>query len=131
MTLARELTPLLQVEPTVDSYFQSFNQGDFEATAALFADNGQLLPPFEEPIVGPLAIHEYLQQEAEGMAATPKSISSEDADDRRRIIVRGTVKALMFTVNAAWVFDLNAQNKIDQVQVKLLASLQDLLKLRA
>jgi hypothetical protein len=131
MTLARESPVLLAQEPTVNRYFESFNQGDFETTASLFATGGQLLPPFEEPIVGPIAIRDYLQQEAEGMAATPKVVSEEAAGDRRRVIVRGTVKALMFAVNAAWVFDLNPDNQIEQVQVKLLASLQDLLKLRA
>ena len=130
-TALEKQAALFQQEPTVGRYFQTFNQGDFLATAGLFSEAGQLLPPFEEPIVGRDAIHTYLKHEADGMEATPKELVVEPlAGDRKQVTVKGSVKAIVFKVNAAWLFTLNAQGKIDQVQVKLLASLQELLTLR-
>jgi len=123
--------PLPHPEQTIERYFQTFNQGDFLATSRLFAETGRLLPPFEEPIIGQDAIHTYLMQEANGMQATPKESSVECLEgNNRRFIIRGSVKAIVFSVNVAWYFDLDSQGKIRQVQVKLLASLQDLVSLR-
>lgn len=42
-------------------------QGHFAQTASLFVASGQLIPPFDTPVVGPEAIRAYLQQEAAGM----------------------------------------------------------------
>ena len=120
--------PEIQV---VERYFQTFNQGDFLETAHLFAATGQLLPPFEEPIVGQADIHAYLESEAAGMQISLKEFTLQQKNDGYvQVIVKGNVKALVFAVNAAWIFDLDAQGKIQQVEVKLLASLQDLLTLR-
>ncbi len=130
LTLAAQT--LLQSETAIATYFQTFNQGEFAATAQLFAAQGQLVPPFEEPIVGVEAIRTYLEREADGMQAQPKSLEIETLEnDRRRIVVRGSVKAIVFNVNAAWIFDLTPQAEIERVEVKLLASLQDLLTLRS
>ena len=41
-------------------YFETMNAGDFEPTAAMFAGDGVLNAPFEEPIVGREAIAPYL-----------------------------------------------------------------------
>ncbi len=121
-----------QVEPTVEQYFKSFNAGDFEATAALFAQDGQLHPPFEQAICGTEAIAQYLQAEAQGMQAHPQSWELEGTkSDSRRVIVKGWVKAIVFKVNAAWIFDLNEAGKIQSVRVTLLASMQELLSLRS
>lgn len=118
---------LLQQTSTVEQYFITFNQGDFLATAQLFAEAGQLLPPFEEAVTGQTAIRAYLEAEASGMQATPKDVSVEPLEgDRQRVVVRGNVRAILFTVNAAWIFQLDAQERIEQVEVKLLASLQEL-----
>jgi hypothetical protein len=38
--------------PTVFSYMDNMNAVDFEAAVALFAEDGALKPPFQEPIVG-------------------------------------------------------------------------------
>ncbi|NER82184.1 MAG: nuclear transport factor 2 family protein [Leptolyngbya sp. SIO1D8] len=131
MTPTLEQTSLLSQMQTVECYFQTFNQGDFLATAQLFAESGQLLPPFETPILGQDAIHDYLEQEAAGMQATPKEVCTELLEaGYQRITVRGNVKALVFSVNAAWIFELDPQEKILQVEVRLLASLQDLLAIR-
>ncbi|MEM9008356.1 MAG: ketosteroid isomerase family protein [Cyanobacteria bacterium P01_F01_bin.86] len=131
MTLTLENTPQLVQTPTVEHYFQTFNQGDFLKTSQLFAATGQLLPPFEDPIVGQSAIHLYLEREASNMQAMPQEVSVQTwVGDRQQITVKGSVKALVFKVNAAWIFELDPQGKIEQVEVKLLASLQELLTLR-
>ena len=127
-----EQTVSLEAEQAVERYFQTFNQGEFETTANLFTGTGQLLPPFEEPVIGPEAIHAYLKSEAEGMQAFPKDVTVETLDgDRQRVLVKGHVKAIIFQVNTAWIFELDSQGNIEQVEVKLLASLQELLTLRS
>lgn len=132
MTQVQTLPPLLKAEPTVERYFESFNAGIFEETAALFADEGQLQPPFEDPITGGEAIAAYLNAEAEGMQAYPKELEVEPSTGPlRRVIVRGQVTAIVFKVNTAWIFDLNEANQIQWVRVKLLASMQELLSLRS
>ncbi|MEO1093945.1 MAG: nuclear transport factor 2 family protein [Cyanobacteria bacterium J06638_28] len=122
---------LFQQAPTVEQYFSTFNQGDFRATSQLFTEAGQLLPPFEDSILGQVAIHSYLESEASGMKAIPKEVTVESlAESRQRVIVKGSVKASLFTVNAAWLFEIDPQGRIEQVEVKLLASLQELLTFR-
>lgn len=132
MPLTLEQTTLLQQEKTIERYFRSFNEGNFDETVTLFAENGQLLPPFEAPIVGQAAILAYLNQEAEGMQAFPRELTvNEKEGEDRRIVVKGQVTAIVFKVNCAWIFDLNANGEIACVQVKLLASMQELLNLRS
>ena len=131
MTQVQTPSLLLQAEPTVERYFESFNAGDFETTATLFAVDGQLQPPFEDPITGAEAIAAYLKAEAAGMQAYPKAIELEPPHEQlRRVVIRGQVTAAVFKVNAAWIFDLNEANQIQWVRVKLLASMQELLSLR-
>ncbi len=121
----------VQAEPTVESYFASFNAGDFEVTAALFVPDGELRPPFESAIVGPDAIAQYLKTEAEGMQAYPESLELRPiGEGGRQILVRGRVKALVFKVVVAWVFELTESEQIRSVEVNLLASMQELLSLR-
>ena len=131
MTLTLEQTTLLQQEKTVEQYFHTFNEGAFDKTAQLFTAAGELRPPFEEPLVGYEAIRAYLKQEAEGMEAFPKELEIELGEgDRRRIIVRGQVTAVVFKVNCAWIFELTPDGEIDWVRIKLLASMQELLDIR-
>lgn len=130
MVLTSEKTSLFQQEQTIEQYFLAFNQGDFLVASKLFTEAGQLLPPFEEPLVGREAIFAYLEREATDMLAMPKEMTVEWlAGDRRKIIVKGNVKALIFQVNVAWLFELDAEGNIDWLRVKLLASLQDLANL--
>jgi hypothetical protein len=44
--------------------------------------------------------------------------------------VKGKVKISFFTVNVSWLIQLNAQQEILMVKVKLLNELQDLLALK-
>lgn len=132
MTITLEKTRQLSETQTVERYFQTFNASNFGETVHLFAETGQLLPPFEEPVVGRVAIQAYLEREAMGMQANPQKLAVEqDVDGYKRVTVSGSVKALVFVVNVAWIFKLDPQEKIQQVEVKLLASLQELLNLRS
>jgi hypothetical protein len=52
----KQLKEELQIEgitePSILRYFETLNAGEFEATAALFAVDGVMRPPFESDIVG-------------------------------------------------------------------------------
>ncbi|WP_204137989.1 nuclear transport factor 2 family protein [Halomicronema sp. CCY15110] len=121
----------LPAETIVEHYFSSFNAGDFDATAALFAIDGALHPPFESAIVGTAAIAQYLKAEAEGMQAYPEMLEVTQTDaSSRRILVKGRVKALVFKVNVAWTFEIDETEQIRSAEIKLLASMQELLSLR-
>ena len=138
MTLVRskELRPLAdknleEIEAVVRRYFALFNLGEFEQVADLFAAEGSLYPPFESPVVGKVAIADYLLEEADGMKAelsTAEAYTLEDGS--HEVDARGKVATLVFNVNVAWRFTLTPQNQIQSVRVDLLASLEELLKFR-
>lgn len=118
-------------EPTILQYFATLNAGDFAATSRLFALDGAMHPPFEEPLVGHEAIHAYLSQEATGMILSPQeAIVQPQPNDNLEIQVRGQVQTAWFGVNVAWLFVLNPQRQITLAVIKLLASPQELLNLR-
>ena len=88
-----------------EEYFRSFNENQFEQTAALFAEEGALIPPFDSPVVGEQAILAYLEKEAGSITAFPKQWDiSEPEDDLTHIVVTGKVNAVVFKVNVAWYF---------------------------
>ncbi|MGL5059924.1 MAG: nuclear transport factor 2 family protein [Microcoleus sp.] len=119
-------------EPVIQRYFETFNAGDFAAAADLFDGEGVLNAPFEEPVVGRSAIADYLTAEAVGMQLYPHQENSQTlAGSCLKIQVSGKVKTSIFTVNLGWLFVLNPQQKILDLTVKLLASPQELLKLRS
>ena len=119
-------------KPTVLRYFESLNAGDFEATANLFAEDGVLHAPFEEPIMGSISIATYLKTEARGMQLEPQQGVSEILEDGNvEVQVSGRVQTSAFGINVAWLFLLNSDQKILSVTVKLLASPQELLNLRS
>ncbi len=118
-------------KPAILRYFETLNAGDFEATANLFADEGVLHAPFEEPIIGKSLIATYLKTEARGMQLQPQqSVSKILADGTVEIQVSGRVQTPAFGINVGWVFLLNHHQEILSVTVKLLASPQELLNLR-
>ncbi|MCL1474729.1 ketosteroid isomerase family protein [Argonema antarcticum] len=118
-------------EPVILGYFERLNAGDFEGTGALFAAEGAMLPPFESAVVGPDAIAAYLQQEAQGMQFYPREgIEQTLQDGYIQFQVSGKVQTPVFGVNVSWVLVLNPQRQIFSVTIKLLASAQELLKLR-
>jgi len=118
-------------DPVVGQYFQTLNAGEFEATAQLFAEDGFLQPPFEDPVVGPAAIATYLQSEAAGLTLIPHHGTSRLLDNGcAEYEVTGTVKTPWFSVNICWQFILSPWQEIFVVRVKLLASLRELLRFR-
>jgi hypothetical protein len=119
-------------KPTVLRYFETLNAGDFEATANLFAEDGVLHAPFEEPIIGRISIATYLKTEARGMQLEPQQGVSQILEDGNvEVQVSGRVQTSAFGINVAWLFLLNSDQKILSVTVKLLASPQELLNLRS
>lgn len=118
-------------EPVVQQYFETFNAGNFEATANLFAAEGVLNAPFTDPIVGKSAIDTYLKAEAPGMKLEPQQGVSQTLEDGNiEVQVSGLVQTAIFRVNIKWLFLLNSQREILSVTVKLLAASQELLNLR-
>ena len=118
--------------PGILQYFETLNAGDFEATANLFADDGVLHAPFEDPIIGCISIATYLKKEARGMQLEPqKGVSQILEDGKVEVQVSGRVQTSAFGVNVGWLFLLNSDQKILSVTVKLLASPQELLNLRS
>jgi hypothetical protein len=135
MTAAEYITEKIQIEgiiePTILHYFETLNTGDFQATAALFADDGVMYPPFESGIVGPEAIANYLQQEAENIKAFPHQGIAETLENQQmQFQVIGKAETSWCGVNVKWLFILNPQQQIMEAKVKLLASPQELLALR-
>lgn len=113
-------------------YFETLNAGDFDATANLFADDGVLHAPFEDPIIGNISIATYLKKEARGMQLEPqKGVSQILEDGKVQVQVSGQVQTSAFGVNVGWLFLLNSDQKILSVTVKLLASPQEMLNLRS
>jgi hypothetical protein len=115
----------------IDNYFATINQEKFEQTATLFAPDGELLAPFEKPIIGRDAIALYLNKEAKGMKLLPQQkIWELTEDNTEQIKVIGKVKTSLFTVNVAWFFSLNVEQEIMRAKIKLLASPHELLELK-
>jgi hypothetical protein len=118
-------------ETVILDYFATLNGGNFVKTAALFAENGALHAPFEPPIVGREAIATYLAAEAKGMKLLPREGIKETVEEDLQLVrVTGRVETPLFGVNVSWQFLLTPEDEILAVQVKLLASPQELLKLR-
>lgn len=118
-------------EIAVLRYFQTMNAGEYSATAGLFAETGVMLPPFEEPIEGQAAITSYLKAEATGMQLFPRQGIVETVENNQtHIKVTGRVQTPLFSVNVSWIFALNLAREITSARIKLLASPEELLKLR-
>jgi len=118
-------------EPVVLRYFETMNASEFEATAALFAEDGAMNPPFESPIVGPDAIASYLKAEAQGFILSPRQGIAETLEDTNtQVQVSGKVQTPVFGINVSWLFILNPERQIISATIKLLASPQELLNLR-
>ncbi|MCC5638091.1 ketosteroid isomerase family protein [Nostoc sp. CHAB 5844] len=118
-------------EPCILDYFATLNASQFQQTAALFAEDGVMHPPFESGIIGPDAIATYLQQEAQGLKAYPhQGIIENLENDQIQVQVTGKAQTSWCGVNVMWLFILNAQRQITYTKIKLLASPQELLALR-
>jgi len=119
------------LEPIILGYFETLNARQFQETAALFADDGVMYPPFESAIVGREAIFTYLQQEAENIQACPREgIVQNIENDQIQFQVTGKVQTSWCRVNVTWLFIVNVQRQIIGAKIKLLASPQELIALR-
>jgi hypothetical protein len=130
-----QLKEELQIEGISDSsvvgYFETLNAGEFEKTAALFAEDGVMHPPFESSIVGPEAIAAYLNKEAKNLKAYPtQGIVDTLENGQIQVQVTGKAQTSWCGVNVLWLFILNQQQQIIYTKVKLLASPQELLALK-
>jgi hypothetical protein len=118
-------------EPVILYYFSYLNAGDFEATANLFAEDGVLLPPFESPLTGHDQIIDYLTLEAKGLELYPQQGTIELTEDgQTKFVVVGNVKTPLLGVNVSWYFILTPNSEIAFAEIRLLASLQELLHLK-
>jgi hypothetical protein len=118
-------------EPTILRYFQSLNVGEFDVTANLFANDGVMHPPFESGIVGPEAIANYLKKEAVDIKVYPREGISETLEEGViQFQVTGKAQTSWCGVNVLWQFVLNQQREILYTKIKLLASPQELLRMR-
>ena len=128
---ASEHLSLATAKDRIAAYFDALNRDDFQASAELFAAEGQLLPPFESAIVGREAVAAYLQAEAKGMRAVIQTLEAEllpsGAVSLRAI---GQVQAPLFAVNVSWQFIVNSASEIVSVKIKLLAALKDLINFK-
>lgn len=119
---------------TVLSYMENMNAFDFQAALALFAEDGALQPPFEEPIVGQESILAYMREECYGLKLIPeRGISEPGEGGFTQIKVTGKVQTPWVGdsvgINLAWRFLLNPQGKIFFVAIDVLASPQELVNL--
>ncbi len=116
---------------TVLDYFKTLSNGEFQATSNLFAIDGILYPPFENPIEGKQAIAAYLETEAKGITLHPNQGSVQVVQHgQTQVEVLGKVEMPLFGVNVRWLMILNAQNRITSVTIQLLASPQELMQLQ-
>lgn len=128
---SKTINSIALTEPVITRYFETLNHQNFLETAQLFASDGTLTPPFEKAIIGQEAIANYLQQEAKEMTLCPLQEALEATETSNiKAEIKGKVTTPLFTVNVAWIFILNNQKEIISVEVKLLASLEELVKLR-
>ena len=116
---------------TIVNYFLTINREEFTETASLFAEDGEMLAPFEKPIVGREKITSYLEKEATGMKLLPIQGICETEDEVEQFKVLGKVRTSMFSVNVAWYFTLNSEGQLTTARIKLLASPQELLNLQS
>ena len=116
-------------ESAIANYFATINQEEFSQTAALFAEDGAILAPFTEPIVGRENITAYLAKEATGMKLLPQQGILETEEERYKVL--GKVRTSLFSVNVAWYFTLNSDDRLTSARIKLLASPQELLNLQS
>jgi hypothetical protein len=119
-------------EPVINEYFARLNNGEFIATAELFTEQGCLKPPFDRQLQGRSAIAQYLAAQAQGIKFFPESGEILISDlSHTEYQIQGKVELNWFTINICWSIELNAAKEIMIVDVKLLASMDELLSFRS
>jgi hypothetical protein len=104
----------------INRYFTTLNLGQFDAAAALFAVEGEMHPPVDEPVIGRSAIEAYLHEAAVGLRLEPLHYQSELlSNGQTQVTVLGRVQICPFGSNVAWIFVLNPQGEIARVVIEL------------
>lgn len=114
-------------DPTIHDYFTKLNNKQFIAVAELFSEQGTLIPPFEKNIQGKGNILEYLEKEAKGIKSYPEQGEITQNSSLTEYQIQGTVEISQFVFNTEWFIQLNSDQKIIIMEVKLAASLESLL----
>jgi hypothetical protein len=115
----------------INSYFDTLNNEEFEATAELFTPCGILFPPFDTAMEGREAIATYLHAEARGLKLFPQTCRVElTGMGGYECQVGGKVQTSLFGVNVGWKFEVNSNFQIEAARIKLLASMEELLKIK-
>jgi hypothetical protein len=114
-------------DPTIHDYFTKLNNKQFIAVAELFSEQGTLIPPFEKNIQGKGNILEYLEKEAKGIKSYPEQGEIIQNSSLTEYQIQGTVEISQFVFNTEWFIQLNSDQKIIIMEVKLAASLESLL----
>ena len=115
----------------IHNYFLTLNENNFEEFAALFSPDGLLIPPFESAIVGRDAICQYLQTTGIEVKAFPQSGTVQPENNGITVYqISGNVKTSYFTINVVWIIEVNAEQQIVSAKIKLLATLEDLLRFK-
>ncbi len=115
----------------IHNYFLTLNENKFEEFAALFSPDGILFPPFESAIAGRDSICQYLQTTGIEVKAFPQSGTVQPENNGITVYqISGNVKTSYFTVNVVWIIELNAEQQIVSAKIKLLATLEDLLRFK-
>jgi len=118
-------------QPIIQSYFHYLNSESYDLVANLFAEEGILYPPFDQPVIGPESITHYLKTEAINMVIEPlECFLKATSETEKTYEVFGKVTTDLFSVNVGWLFKVDATNRLLEVRVKLLATLRELLKLQ-
>lgn len=113
---------LATCESVIDQYFATLNLEQYHKTAALFARDGVLHPPVDDPVVGRAAIASYLQREAPGLRLEPLNCQFKPLPSgQTQVHVQGKVHVCPFGSNVAWMFLLNACGEIERLQIELMA----------
>lgn len=116
---------------TIHNYFLTLNENNFEEFAALFSLDGVLFPPFESAIVGRDAICQYLQNTGIEVKAFPQSGTVQPENNGITVYqISGNVKTSYFTVKVVWIIELNTEQQIVSAKIRLLATLEDLLRFK-
>lgn len=115
----------------INKYFNTLNEQLFDEAAALFAPCGILFPPFDTAMEGREAIATYLHAEARGLKLFPQNCTVQGTEmEGYECQVGGKVQTALFGVNVGWKFEVNSNFQIEAARIKLLASMEELLKLK-
>lgn len=114
------------LDSTIYEYFTKLNNGEFTAAAELFSELGILAPPFDKTVQGKKEIAQYLKKEAKGIKSCPEQGKILEQGYLTEYQIKGTVEISQFVFNVEWLIELNSDQEIIMVEVKLTASLEDL-----